>query len=136
MSFPDAFPGERHNQFDKAYFEDFEVGETFEYGAEAVSREEIIDFGTQYDPEPYHVDEEKAKDSIFGGLIASGLHVASLWRRMYQKQFAHIPSEGSPGRDEIRWKAPTRFRARRTARGKRSGRRPSPARVRSRSPSS
>jgi len=105
---PDTFPADRHNQFDKACFEDFAVGETFEYGEEKVTAEAIIAFATQFDPEPYHVDEEKAKESIFGGLIASGLYVASLWRKMHQKAFEHVPSEGSPGWDEIRWKTPTR----------------------------
>ena len=60
------------------HFEDIEVGETIEVGRHAVSREEIIRFAEQWDPQPFHIDEEAARDSIFGGLSASSCHTYSI----------------------------------------------------------
>lgn len=97
-----------HNDFSKRYFEDFAVGDSFDYGQERVTSDAIIAFAREFDPEPYHLDDVAARDSLFGGLAASGLHVASLWRKMHFHAFADTPSAGSPGWDEIRWKAPTR----------------------------
>ena len=54
------------------YFEDYRTGEVFEIGDYLITREEIVDFASRYDPQPFHVDEAAARDSIFGGLIASG----------------------------------------------------------------
>lgn len=90
------------------YFEDFRPGDSFAYGDELVTRESIIAFARDYDPEPYHLDEDAARDSIFGGLIASGLQVAALWRRMNVAAFPGVANEGSPGWDEVRWLAPVR----------------------------
>jgi acyl dehydratase len=90
------------------YFEDFKPGDRFDYGDELVTREDIIAFGRAFDPEPFHTDEAAAKDSMFGGLIASGLHVAALWRRMNVAAFPGIAMGGSPGWDEVRWVAPVR----------------------------
>jgi acyl dehydratase len=90
------------------YFEDFRPGDSFAYGDEPVTRESIMEFARAYDPEPFHLDEARARESIFGGLIASGLHVAALWRRMNVAAFPDIANEGSPGWDEVRWLAPVR----------------------------
>jgi acyl dehydratase len=90
------------------YFEDFRPGDAFAYGDELVTREAIIEFARAFDPEPFHLDEAAARASIFGGLIASGLHVAALWRRMNVAAFPGLANEGSPGWDEVRWLAPVR----------------------------
>ncbi len=100
--------GHRHNDFAKRWFEDFEAGETFEYGGVEVTAQQILEFGHKFDPEPYHTDPAAAESSIFGGLIASGLHTASLWRRMNVERFCDVPNEGSPGWDEAKWLAPVR----------------------------
>ena len=91
------------------YLEDFVVGDVVELGSCSVSREEIIEFARRYDPQPFHVDEEAAKHSIFGGLIASGWHTASMFMRLFvDGLIAGGASLGSPGVDEIRWLKPVR----------------------------
>ena len=90
------------------HFEDFEAGQEFEYGKSTVTAEEIIRFGREFDPEPYHVDEQQAKDSIFGTLIASGIHMAAMLRRMQANAFGNLRSQGSPGWDQLQFLAPTR----------------------------
>lgn len=91
------------------YFEDFQVGQTFELGSHTVTREEIIAFGRQFDPQPFHVDDEAAAGTVFGGLIASGWHTASIFMRCYADGLLlHSASQGSPGVDEVRWRVPVR----------------------------
>jgi acyl dehydratase len=93
----------------KRYLEDFRVGEVLEYGSCGVTREEILEFARRYDPQPFHVDEEAAKKSIYGGLIASGWHTtAMLMRLMVDGMINGSSSMGSPGIDEIRWLKPVR----------------------------
>jgi acyl dehydratase len=60
------------------YFEDFKVGEVIEGGARTVTRDEIVAFAREFDPQPFHTDEAAARQSIYGGLIASGWHTAAL----------------------------------------------------------
>lgn len=94
---------------EKRYLEDFEVGQIFELGSCHVSREEILEFARRYDPQPFHVDEEAARQSIYGGLIASGWHTtAMLMRLLVDGMVAGAASMGSPGADEIRWLKPVR----------------------------
>jgi acyl dehydratase len=94
-------------------FEDFEVGESFEYGSYDVSAEEIVAFGRAYDPQPFHTDPEAAKSSIFGGLIASGWHTCAMGMRMLvDNVLSPAHSLGSPGVDEVRFLAPVRPGAR------------------------
>src|SRR6266404_2846817 len=91
------------------YFEDFQVGEVTEIGPVAVSAEEIVDFATRYDPQPFHIDPEAAKSSPFGGLIASGWHTTALFMGMFVRGILlDSASMGSPGVEEIRWTAPVR----------------------------
>ena len=93
----------------KYYWEDFQVGETVELGRHTVDREEVIAFAKQFDPQPFHVDEEAAKSSFYGGLIASGWHTCGIVMRMmcdaYLNQSASL---GSPGVDSVRWLLPVR----------------------------
>jgi acyl dehydratase len=91
------------------YFEDFHVGDSFELGPLTVTEEEIIAFAKQYDPQYFHIDPERAKDSIFGGLVASGWHTTALFMRMFVDDvLSKIDSIGSPGVDEVRWLQPVR----------------------------
>ncbi len=92
------------------YFEDFHAGDTFDLGSTApVTAEEIIAFASQFDPQPFHLDAEQAKDSIFGQLVASGWHTTSLLMRLLVDGLINETiSMGSPGVDEIRWLRPLR----------------------------
>jgi acyl dehydratase len=112
-------PRLRHNwtKMGKKHLEDFKVGETFELGSVHVTREEILEFARRYDPQPFHVDEEAARRSIYGGLIASGWHTASMLMRLLVDGMAGAASMGSPGADEIRWLKPVRPGDTLTARG-------------------
>ena len=92
----------------KKYLEDFEVGETLELGSCHVTREEILEFARRYDPQPFHVDEAAARQSIYGGLIASGWHTTAMLMRLLVDGMAGVNSMGSPGTDEIRWLKPVR----------------------------
>lgn len=89
------------------YFEDLSIGQKIEIGPISVTGEEIIEFAKKYDPQPFHVDVEKAKDSLFGGLCASGWHTCSLYMRMlYDGLLINLASLGSPGMNQIRWIKP------------------------------
>jgi len=88
------------------YLEDFATGDTWSYGNHLMTTEEILEFARKYDPERFHVDPAAAKQTIFGGLIASGLHVAALLRKMNQARFPDLKGQGSPGWDEVRWLKP------------------------------
>src|SRR5579863_4706136 len=92
------------------YFEDFQVGDSFDLGhTPPITSEEIITFARQYDPQPFHIDPELAKETFFGGLIASGWHTCSLLMRlMVDSLINDTISLGSPGVDEIRWHRPVR----------------------------
>lgn len=91
------------------YFEDFKTGDVFELGSRSVTKEEILDFARQFDPQPFHIDEERAKDSIYGGLIASGWHTASMAMRLLADEIlVDAAGMGSPGLDELRWPKPVR----------------------------
>jgi acyl dehydratase len=90
-------------------FEDFEPGQIFEFGGITVEADEIVEFARRYDPQYFHVDPEAAKESPFGGLIASGWHTAAIFMRMYVDAIlADTISMGSPGVEEIRWLVPVR----------------------------
>jgi acyl dehydratase len=91
------------------YFEDFTPGQVIELGSRAVTRDEIITFASAFDPQPFHTDEEAAKKSIYGGLLASGWHTGSLMMRLlYDGLLKETVSLGSPGIDELRWLKPVR----------------------------
>jgi acyl dehydratase len=89
------------------YFEDFHTGRTFPLGPVTVSKEEIIAFASEFDPQPMHTDEEAAKQSLFGTLVASGWHTSSIMMRMMIDSYLlQSASEGSPGVDLMEWKKP------------------------------
>ena len=90
------------------YWEDFQPGQRIELGSRAVTEEEIVEFARTWDPQPFHVDPEAAKETVFGGLIASGWHTGAMWMRLYVDNVLGAGSRGSPGIEELRWLAPVR----------------------------
>ncbi len=93
----------------KYHFEDFPVGMVVELAGPTLTKESIIEYARRYDPQPFHTDEEAAKHSVFGGLIASGWHTVSLCMRMICDAYVlDAASMGSPGVNEVRWTKPVR----------------------------
>lgn len=91
------------------YFENLPVGHVIELGRHRVTREAIIDFATEFDPQPHHLDEDAANASILKGLSASGWHTCAIMMRMLCDGLVHrAASMGSPGIDEVRWIKPVR----------------------------
>ena len=91
------------------YWEDFAVGERAELGRHTFTEDEIVGFGRQYDPQPFHVDADAAQRGPFGGLIASGWQTCAVGMRlMVQGYIRDTVSLGSPGIDHIRWLKPVR----------------------------
>ena len=91
------------------YFEDYLPGDVHEFGSITIGEAEIIEFARRFDPQPFHVDPEAAKGSVFGGLIASGWHTAGLAMRLLVDHYvSRVASLGSPGVDEVRWRKPVR----------------------------
>ncbi|WP_281300298.1 MULTISPECIES: MaoC family dehydratase [unclassified Iodidimonas] len=90
------------------FFEDFKIGQEDHFGRYEVTRDEVIDFARRYDPQPFHVDDEAARSSLFGGLCASGWHTCAMTMRMMVDHMKEngVASLGSPGVDEIRWLQP------------------------------
>jgi acyl dehydratase len=89
------------------YFEDYVPGAVHEFGFIEVDEQEVIEFGKRYVPLSYHVDKEAAKNSIYGGIIASGWHTAALMMRIYTENYlSKVANLGSPGGDELRWDKP------------------------------
>ncbi|MBC2860631.1 MaoC family dehydratase [Stappia sp. 28M-7] len=90
-------------------FEDFEPGETIALGSKTVTREEIIAFAAEFDPQPFHLDEAAGEASLLGGLAASGWHTISmLMRLLCDNLLLNSSGKGSPGVDEVRWMRPVR----------------------------
>ena len=94
---------------DLIYYEDLEIGQKIKLGSISISKNEIISFAEKFDPQPFHTNEIKAKESIFGGLCASGWHTCSLFMRiLYDGFLINSAALGSPGMDAIRWLKPLR----------------------------
>jgi acyl dehydratase len=88
-------------------FEDFTPGRVFDLGTTVVDRDEMLAFARRFDPQPFHVDDEAGKASIFGALAASGWFTAALWMRAYADAvLSRSASLGSPGGEDIAWPAP------------------------------
>ena len=93
----------------KIAWEDFVVDAVDSYGPYLVTREEIIAFATQFDPQPMHLDEEAAKATLLGGLAASGWHSCAMLMRMMADWFViNSTGMGSPGIEEVKWLKPVR----------------------------
>jgi acyl dehydratase len=93
----------------KLYFEDFTPGRVFVHGPRRITRDEIVAFAAEFDPQPFHLDEEAARQTMLGGLSASGWHSCCLLMRMSAESFVlNSSSMGAPGVDEVRWLSPIR----------------------------
>jgi acyl dehydratase len=93
----------------KYYFEDFTPGQIIEHGPRLITREEIVAFAAQYDPQPMHLDEDSGRNSLLGGLGASGWHSCGIMMRMIYDAFLHdSASMGAGGVDEVQWLRPIR----------------------------
>lgn len=89
------------------YFEDFVPGLTLDLGSIDISKEDIIEFASEFDPQPFHLSEEAGKASMLGGLAASGWHTASLVMRLLATNlFNKSTGRGSPGVSRLKWKHP------------------------------
>lgn len=91
------------------WFEDYVTGAVQDLGSVVVDEEEVVAFARQFDPQPFHLDKERAEGSAFGGLAASGWHTACMTMRLIVDRYlSDVSSEGSPGVDELRWLRPVR----------------------------
>lgn len=89
------------------YYEDISVGEKYELGGWTVTREEILDFAKQWDPQPFHTNEVAARESMFGRLVASGLHTMAIAIRLaYPNFYRDVAALGGLGMDEVRLPKP------------------------------
>lgn len=91
------------------WLEDLEIGRPTSTGSWTVTRDEIVEFAREFDPQPFHLDDEVAKKSVFGGLCASGWHTAAIMMRLLvDARGADRATLGSPGFDDLRWLRPVR----------------------------
>lgn len=91
----------------KYYYEDMHPGREFAYAPRQVKPEEIIDFASEFDPQEMHLSEQGGKDSILGGLAASGWHSCAMMMRMFvDSLLKDAASEGAPGIDKVEWRRP------------------------------
>ncbi len=95
---------------ENGWFEDFAVGRVFRTPGKTLSEAEMLQWAFAYDPQPFHMDKVAAGRSVYGGLIASGWLLGTIAFRLFTalRPFAPEASLGSPGVDEIRWRAPVR----------------------------
>lgn len=94
---------------DIRYFEDMTVGERHRYGSYPVTADEIVEFATAYDPQPFHLDEAAARVTHFGGLVASGWHTAAMLMRMVADHVVPASATmGASGFDDLKWLRPVR----------------------------
>ena len=95
---------------DDGWFEDFAIGAVFRTPGKTLSEAEILEWAFAYDPQPFHMDKVAAERSVYGGLIASGWQLGTIAFRLFTalRPFAPEASLGSPGVEEIRWRAPVR----------------------------
>lgn len=88
-------------------YEDFAEGATIDFGSKHVTADEIIEFASEFDPQPMHLDEAAGRASILGGLAASGWHTCSMFMRLLcDNLLLNSTSQGSPGIDQVKWMKP------------------------------
>jgi acyl dehydratase len=91
------------------YFEDFSVGQKFTTGSVTVTEDAIKAYAREYDPQPFHLDDAAAKDTLFGGLAASGWHTSALTMRLcVDSPLKPVNGIIGAGMEELRWPKPTR----------------------------
>lgn len=94
---------------DERYLEDFCVGQEFQSGSITVSADDIKAFASQFDPQPFHLDEQAAASSFFGGLVASGWHTAAVTMRlMVDGELKIAGGSIGAGAEELKWPRPVR----------------------------
>lgn len=94
-------------QADKLHYDDFSIGQRFELGPITINAEDIIEFATEFDPQPMHLSEEAGAESLLGGLAASGWHTSALLMRMMIDAYVlKSYGEGAPGIEFVDWKKP------------------------------
>jgi acyl dehydratase len=93
---------------DLLYFDDLKVGDTFSSGTQAVSADDIQRFAGEFDPQPFHLDDAAARNTMFGGLAASGWHTAALTMRLLVTGGPRLANGIVGAGGEIEWKTPTR----------------------------
>ncbi len=94
---------------DECYLEDFSVGQKFQSGSITITAAEIKAFASQFDPQPFHLDEKAAAKTFFGGLVASGWHTAALTMRLTVDREPKIAGGSiGAGAEELRWPTPVR----------------------------
>ena len=90
-------------------FEDFAVGDRFTSPPVRFTETDIVAFARQFDPQPFHLDADAGKASIYGGLIASGWHVlCRMFRETVDLGLYDGGGQGAPGLDDVRWRIPVR----------------------------
>ena len=103
----DSPPPTRTAHSPRLYWEDFELGRVREFGRCEVTRESVLEFAGRYDPQPFHLDDAAAAQSLFGRLAASGWHTAAMaMRMMCEGYLLESASLGSPGIEKLTWPAP------------------------------
>lgn len=90
------------------FFDDVVLGDTLSAGPYRVEAEEIVAFASRYDPRPYHLEEEAGRQSIFGGLVASGIHTIAIWNRLRFEAEMGLAQLAGLGVDKIRYHTPVR----------------------------
>ena len=90
------------------YFEDYEIGELRRLGRYRVSREEIVEFALRFDPQPFHIDDEAAKSSIFGSLTASSCHTFALTSLIHSRNPEQTALVANLGAESLRFPSPLR----------------------------
>jgi acyl dehydratase len=90
------------------YFDDLKKGDRFESGPYEVTEKQIIEFAREFDPQSFHLDQTKARQTIFEGLIASGWHTAAITMRLFVKTLNFAEGAIGLGVDELRWPNPVR----------------------------
>ena len=89
------------------YFEDFSVGMSFDTDSTLISKEEIVDFASKYDPQTFHLDEDEAKKGPFGELTSSGfMTLGKSFTQIFKTDIFNGTSMGAWGLDELRWTKP------------------------------
>jgi acyl dehydratase len=107
MAGPETAPETAAEAAPEIAFEDLVPGRVFDLGTTVVDRDEMVAFARRFDPQPFHVDEEAGRASVFGALAASGWFTAGLWMRAYADGvLSRATALGSPGGEEISWPAP------------------------------
>ncbi|HUT49435.1 MAG TPA: MaoC/PaaZ C-terminal domain-containing protein [Alphaproteobacteria bacterium] len=90
------------------YYEDLKVGQIIEYGQHTTDKDEMVAFARQWDPRPFHIDEEFAKSTFYGSLTASGIHTLAMFTRVCNQGTADMAARGAFGYEKVRFLAPVK----------------------------